>query len=228
MQETNNKKIIIILVTVIVLAVVSIVLYLFKPRILNVITKPIGIDSTRPTVVENEKLVIPDTQKITGGDGSAVGQGSIAVSLMPKDEGEKIVVPKAIVTVKGSYELVRSVAAEWSADAQLAMIKSLGAVTLEGKSSQWQLVFSSKKMKKGYEVIMQGDKIVSQKEVDSAAKGAEVPKNWTDSGDAIKKLQAMPQYGTVSITTINFFYNEDAGEWRYGFSTSVGATSVRL
>lgn len=228
MEETNNKKITIILIAVIVVAVLAIVLYLFKPSVLNIITKPIGIDATRPTVIENEVLVIPDTQKITGAEGSAVGQGTVAVVLVPKDESEKVIVPKAVVTVKGSYDIAQKETESWSSDAQLALIKSMGAVTLEGKSSQWQVIFYSKKLKKGYEIIIQGDQIVSRKEIDSNTVGAAVPKNWLDSGDAIMKLQAMSGYVDASISTINFFYNSDAGEWRYGFSTSVGATSLRF
>ena len=72
-------------------------------------------------------------------------------------------VSKAVLTVKGSYNL-EARSGKWSSDAKLVFVKSLGAITLEGKSSQWQIVFMSKtKTGKGYEIIVQEDQVVSQK-----------------------------------------------------------------
>lgn len=228
MGETNNKKITIILIAVIAVAVLAIVLYLFKPGILNIITKPIGIDAERPMVVK-EDLVIPNTTEVTTTDARAVHDGTVAVPLVPKSDGEKVIVEKAVLTVKGTYELAAKEAEKWANDAKPAFVKSLGAVTLEGTSSQWQILFSSATKKgKGYEVIVQADQVVSQKEIDSGTTGASLPAVWMDSKEAIQTLQEMPQYASASISTINFFYNADAKEWRYGFSTSLGVTSVRL
>lgn len=231
----SNKTLIIILAVLIAIIILAAGFYAISPGSfkgvfskLKEAGKAINLIQEKPQVIE-EKLVIPETVKITGGEGRIVKQGDIAVLLVPKSENEKVIVPKAILTVKGSYNLAKSESEKWANDAVPVFIKSLGAITLEGKSSQWQLVFSAKsKTKKGYEIIIQGDQIVSKKEIDSAAIGADMPKNWLDSDGAIKKLQEMPQYSNVSISTINFFYNADAKEWRYGFSTSVGATSVRL
>ena len=157
-----------------------------------------------------EKLVIPDTQKITGGEGRFVSEGLVAVPLVPKTESEKIMVSKAVLTIKGSYDLSLSEAQKWSSDAKLVFIKSLGAVTLEGKSSQWQLVFSSKtKLKKGYEIIIQADQIVSQKEIDSTAVGADIPKTWKDLGEVIKELQSHPLYQDATVSAVSFYLNPD-------------------
>lgn len=228
MEETNNKKITIVLIAVVAVAGIAIVLYFFKPSVLNIITKPIGIDAERPVVVE-ENLVIPNTERVTGSDARTVQGGAVAVALVPKTDGEKVIVEKAVLTVKGSHELAFAEAGVWARDAKPAFIKSLGAVTLDGKSSQWQILFSSASKKgKGYEVIIQADQVVSQKEIDSNTTGADLPGSWMDSGLAVQTLQAMPQYASASISTINFFYNVDAKEWRYGFSTSIGVTSVRL
>lgn len=223
-----NKKIIILIVFILIV-VGLVAAFMIFPEFGSKISRVVDLKPDKPIVIENEQLVIPNTQKITGGEGSVVGQGGVAVLLVPKSENEKVIVPKAILTVKDSYDLAKLEAEKWANDAVPVFIKSLGAVTLEGKSSEWQLAFSSAiKKGKGYEIIIQADQIVSKKEINSTATGANLPKNWIDSGEAVKKLQAMPQYGTVSISTINFFYNADAKEWRYGFSTSVGATSVRL
>ena len=142
-------------------------------------------------------------------------------------EGEKVVVTKAVLTVKGSYDKSRSEAEAWSKDAKLVFVKSLGAVTLEGKSSQWQLVFSSPtKSKKGYEVIIQEDNIVSKKEIDSNAVGGTVPSTLKDSDYAIKTLQDLPQFSDATVSSISLYYNSDGGVWRYALATSRGTTST--
>lgn len=180
----------------------------------------------KPKIVE-ENLVIPDTKKITGTEGRFVNDGAVDVKLVPQSEGEKVIVPKAVLTVKGSYDLAAVEAGKWSSDAKLVFIKSLGAVTLEGKSSQWQLAFSAKsKLKKGYEVIIQADQIVSKKEIDSTAVGADLPKNWKDLGEIIKELQTHPFYQDATVSGVNFYLNPDDKNWYYGLATSKGASSI--
>lgn len=180
----------------------------------------------KPIVIE-ENLVVPETEKITGTEAKIIEKGAVEILLMPKSEGDKVIVTKAVLTAKGGYDLAIAEAEKWSSDVKPVFIKSLGAVTLEGKSSQWQLVFSSKsKIKKGYEVIIQADQIVSKKEVDSTAIGGDLPINFKDSADAIKVLQDLPQFFGATLSVISLYYNTDGKVWRYTFSTSNGATSV--
>lgn len=231
MEETNNKKITIVLITVVAVAGFAIVLYFFKPSVLNIITKPIGIDATRPTVIENEILIIPDTQKITGAEGKAIEKGAVEVLLTPQNEGEKIVVPKAVLTVVGAYDAAKGEAEKWSGDALLVFIKSLGAVTLDGKSSQWQAVFSSTAKKgKGYEIIIQGDSIVSQKELDSFAKGVVFLVGMKDSGDFIKEMQSMPHLegATISSMLLSSKPESTDSKWRFSISTSKGTATFQI
>lgn len=221
----NKKFIYIIAVIVIVIVIVIVAILSFFGIIPSSIIQKLEFKKG-PQVVE-EELVIPDTQKITGGEGRFAESGNINVSLVPKSEAEKVIVAKAVLTVKASYDLAKIEAGKWSTDAKLTFIKSLGAVTLEGKSSQWQVVFISKsKAKKGYEVIVQSDQIVSKKEIDSSATGADLPKNWIDSWEAIKLLQDLPQFSEATISSISLYYNIDGKIWRYALSTSRGTTSV--
>src|SRR3989304_8744998 len=172
----SNKTLVIILAVLIAIVVLAAGFYAISPNgFKNVISKlketgkSINLISEKPKVIE-EKLVIPETQKITGAEGRVVNEGSVAVPLVPENESEKVVVYKAVLTVKGSYNLAASEAQKWSSDAKLVFIKSLGAITLEGKSSQWQLAFSSViKKGKGNEVIIQGAQIVSKKQIRSTA-----------------------------------------------------------
>ena len=219
------SKVKIILIIIIIAALGSVFYWLGSDK--KIMVAP--ADEARKARVIQEKLTIPDTTSFTGAEGRVVDQGSVAVALVPKSDAEKVIVPGAELSVKGSYDFAQPEASKWSSDAKLVFIKSLGAVTLDGKSSQWQIAFSSKtKKSRGYEIIVQKNKIVSQKEIESAATGTDIPANWFDSGEAIKTIQDMPQYNNASISAINFFYNFDAKEWKYGISTSAGVTSIRV
>ena len=219
------SKVKIILIIIIIAALGSAFYWLGSDKKITVAP---GEEARKARVIQ-EKLTIPNTTSFTGAEGRVVDQGGVAVALVPKSEAEKVIVPGAELSVKGSYDFAQPEASKWSSDAKLVFIKSLGAVTLDGKSSQWQIAFSSKtKKSRGYEIIVQKNKIVSQKEIESAATGTDIPANWFDSGEAIKTIQDMPQYNNASISAINFFYNFDAKEWKYGISTSAGVTSIRV
>jgi len=223
----QNKKLVVIL-AIFVIVVIAAAIYIISPdkfSTLKNLSRTIGLEKGTPQIVE-ENLVAPETKKITGSEGKTASSGPVEVPLVPKTESEKVIVLKAALTVKGTHNLASIEAQKWSSDAKLVFIKSLGAVTLEGKSSQWQSVFSSKtKAKKGFEIIIQEDKVVSKKEIDSNAVGADLPKIWKDSGEAIISLQELPQFFDATISAINLYYNTDGKVWRYVLSTSRGITS---
>lgn len=183
-----------------------------------------------PTVVK-EQLKIPVTKKITTTAGRTVdtSEEKVETPLVPQTIGEQVIVSLATYTVKGVYDVSLKEAKQWKSDVKLSFVKSLGAITLEGKSSQWQVAFvAASAPKKSYEVIVQGDAVVSKKEIESTAVGADLPKTWFDSDEALKRLAALPQFVNATVSGINFFYNPDAKLWRYGIATSVGATSLEL
>ncbi len=188
-----------------------------KEQVRQILEKPV-------VVVEN--LVIPDTKNVATVDARIPNSEAYKVPLVPKSGSEKVVVPNAVLTLKESYAKANPDALIWSNDAKLVLIKSLGALTLEGKSSQWQVVFGSKTKKKGYEVILQGDAVVSKKDIESTAYGYDLPKNWYDANEAIVSLQTLPQFSDATVSGINLFYNADSREWAYGLATSRGATAM--
>ena len=221
------SKVKIILIIIIIAALGSVFYWLGSDK--KIMVAP--ADEARKARVIQEKLTIPDTTSFTGAEGRVVDQGSVAVALVPKSDAEKVIVPGAELSVKGSYDFAQPEASKWSSDAKLVFIKSLGAVTLDGKSSQWQIAFSSKtKKNRGYEIIVQKNQIVSQKEIESAAIGEEVPANFAnrDSSWAIARLADIPQFQTASITAIVFSYNQDANGWDYIIPNSFGKTAIRV
>ena len=221
------SKVKIILIIIIIAALGSVFYWLGSDK--KIMVAP--ADEARKARVIQEKLTIPDTTSFTGAEGRVVDQGSVAVALVPKSDAEKVIVPEAELSVKGSYDFAQPEASKWSSDAKLVFIKSLGAVTLDGKSSQWQIAFSSKtKKNRGYEIIVQKNQIVSQKEIESAAIGEEVPANFAnrDSSWAIARLADIPQFQTASITAIVFSYNQDANGWDYIIPNSFGKTAIRV
>ena len=221
------SKVKIILIIIIIAALGSVFYWLGSDK--KIMVAP--ADEAQKARVIQEKLTIPDTTSFTGAEGRVVDQGSVAVALVPKSDAEKVIVPEAELSVKGSYDFAQPEASKWSSDAKLVFIKSLGAVTLDGKSSQWQIAFSSKtKKSRGYEIIVQKNQIVSQKEIESAAIGEEVPANFAnrDSSWAIARLADIPQFQTASITAIVFSYNQDANGWDYIIPNSFGKTAIRV
>ena len=221
-----NKIIIGLIIVVLIVAGGGAAYYFFFFK--NASPSSVQKNAATPEVI-TENLQIPNTISVGAVEGRMMNAGTVAVPLVPKSDSERVIVPQAVLTVKGTYALAQSEAVKWSADAKPVFIKSLGAVTLEGKSSQWQTVFSAKtKPKKGYEVIVQGDKIVSQKEIDSTTVGADVPKNWKDAGEIIKELQSHPLYQNATVSGINFYLNADNKKWYYAFSTSKGISSISI
>ena len=221
------SKVKIILIIIIIAALGSVFYWLGSDKKITVAP---GEEARKARVIQ-EKLTIPNTTSFTGAEGRVVDQGGVAVALVPKSEAEKVIVPGAELSVKGSYDFAQPEASKWSSDVKLVFIKSLGAITLDGKSSQWQIAFSSKtKKNRGYEIIVQKNQIVSQKEIESAAIGEEVPANFAnrDSSWAIARLADIPQFQTASITAIVFSYNQDANGWDYIIPNSFGKTAIRV
>ena len=222
---TQKNKI--ILVAVLVIVSVGLV-YIFKPNLLNVFTQQIGIDVGRPMVVD-EKPIIIETTEIKSSDRFNVVDGNTQTPLVPKSDGDRVVVTKATFTVKGVYDFSKTEASQWSENAKLAYVKSLGAITLDGKSSQWQVIYVSSdkdKKDKGYEIVVFGDQILSKKEIDASFVGADITENIKDSDKAIVVLQELPQYSSATLSAINFYYNSDVKGWRYNLVTSSGAVTV--
>lgn len=217
---TQKTKIILIVLILTSASVLSVFLWRTSPSFKKAVTF-----YEKPKVVE-EVLVIPETKLVEGAVGRTPSTDRYAVPLVPVTEGDKVIVPGATLTLKKSFDVALPSATVWAKDAKLVFLTSQGAVTLEGKSSMWQVVFGSLAKKKGYEVIIQGDKIVSEKEIPSVEYGYDLPTNWYDADDAIKSLQSLPQFADATVSSINFFYNRDGKRWGYALGTSRGTTSM--
>lgn len=222
-MKYQNKKIIIACVAVVLVLAGVFGRHLF-PKLKN-ITTVFEAPKEKPKVV-TDTVVVPETKKITQAEGRSFAPNGYSVPIVPKNEGEKVIVDSAIFTIKTGFENAFVEAEKWSSDAKLVYAKSLGSVALDGKSSAWQFAFGSKQKKKGYEIIIQGDAIASQKETDASLSGFDLPKNWYDSGDAIVSLQALPQFSNATMNSLIFFYNEDGKNWQYALKTSLGNTTM--
>lgn len=221
-KDNRNRYIAVIIVGVIMIALI---IYFFNP--FNVLPALKKIIQSSPDIkVIDDQPIIPQTEQVGFIDGRIIQKGDYDTFLFPNSEREAVVIVKAKLTVKGSYDLAVVKAREWSPDIKLIFIKSLGAIDLEGKSSGWQIVFGSKAKKSGYEIIVQADQVISQKEIKSDLFGYDLPENWYDSNEAIKSIQSLPQFSSATISAINFFYSNDAKQWRYGLATSIGNSSI--
>lgn len=223
MEENTSNKIFWIGGAVII-AVLALGVYLWRT---SPIFKRAVTFLEKPTVI-TENIVIPNTTTTRTSDARVASPDKYAVPLVPKTRGEEIVVSNALLTLRGGYDLAIVEGEKWAPDAKLVYIKSLGAVTLEGKSSTWQVVMGSKTKKKGYEVVIQGDTVLSQKEVDSKDYGGVIPEQWKDLAVIIKELQSHPLYQNATVSEVNFYYNLDNKKWYYAIATSKGMSSIGI
>lgn len=209
-----------------------VVSYLFFPSVFRFVLNDgnktnYQSESPKKVIVE-EKMSVPETKNISQGDGMYPNVSEYKVPLEKEEGKEEMVFLKAVLTLKNSYDLAEKKAMEWSGDAKLIFIKSMGAVDNTGKSSQWQIAFGSELKKGGYEVIIHEDKIISAKEVESAEYGYSLPSNWYDSNEAIASLNGLSGFVSATISGISFYYNADGKIWKYALVTSAGNTSMNV
>lgn len=209
-----------------------VVVYLFFPSVfrfvLNDGNKTTYQSESPKKVIVEEKMSVPETKNISQGDGMYPNNSEYKVPLKKEEGKEEIIFLKAVLTLKNSYDLAEKRAMEWSGDAKLILIKSMGAVDNTGKSSQWQIAFGSELKKGGYEVIIHEDKIVSAKEVESSEYGYPLPSNWYDSNEALASLNGLSGFISATISGISFYYNRDGKIWKYALVTSAGNTSMNV
>lgn len=226
----NKNKIYFYSFGVVLLAIVAI--YLFFPSVfrfvLNDGSKENYQSESPKKVIIEEKMSVPETKNISQGDGMYPNNSEYKVPLKKEEGKDEMVFLKAVLTLKNSYDLAEKKAMEWSGDAKLIFIKSMGAVDNTGKSSQWQIAFGSELKKGGYEVIIHEDKIISAKEVESAEYGYLLPSNWYDSNEAIASLGGLSGFVSATVSGISFYYSTDGKIWKYALLTSAGNTSMNV
>lgn len=209
-----------------------VVVYLFFPSIfqlmLNDNNEKKGQSESPKEIIVEEKMLVPETKSISRDEGMYPNKSEYKVPLQKEEGKAEIIFLKTVLTLKNSYDLAEKKVAEWSGDAKLVFIKSLGAVDNTGKSSQWQIAFGSELKKGGYEVIIHEDKIVSAKEIESAEYGYSLPSNWYDSNEAISSLVGLSGFISATISGISFYYNTDGNIWKYALVTSAGNTSMNV
>lgn len=218
MQNSLTKKIMWITVAIILLILASFGGYKWLQRTGSL---PALVKSV---IVVDEKLVIPETTTVVPNAGRTVEPGIVEAPLN-SDRGE-VVSARAILTLKGGYNAALAEATAWAPDAALVFEKSLGVLTAEGKSGEWQVTFGSKAKKASYEVLVYADTIASKKEIPSNVYGFALPQNWYDSGDALLSLYSSPRYKEATVSSINFYYDTDEKKWSYALATSNGTNSM--
>ncbi len=174
-----------------------------------------------------EEVVLPQTSEVTPTEGQYFAREGVAVPLVPPAD-EEIVLSRPSQTIKAAYDLAEPAALRWAPDAKLHFIRSLSTVTPAGACSTWQVIFASQKRERGYEVLIEGGEVRSVKEIASVARGAHLPSAWYDSDEAVRSIANLPQFASSTLSGLTFFYNADAGEWRYGIATTFGNTSMRV
>jgi hypothetical protein len=218
----DKKNILIVAIILIIIIVIIFIVLAFKkdPRSGRVFNREVFIGQ-----IINDEIKIPQTIEVTSNEGEIVPRGQYNVKLQPQSETETVLITKAKLTLKEAYGLSVVEANKWSIDAKLVFIKSNGALGLDGKSSSWQLVYGSADKRKGYEIIMAENQIVSAKEIISESNGFDLPLNWYDSYEAIATL-ALPQFSQDTISALSFYYSAANNSWAYGIANGDKTTSM--
>ena len=183
----DKKNIAILFIVLLILVVIVLIFISIRGGNLNLNKQPQNI-GFRGWIID-DAITIPDTTSITSNEGEIVPRGKYNIKIQPQSEVEQVYVVKAKLTLKEAYSLAQVPANNWASDRKLIFIKSNGAIDLKGLSSSWQLVFGSKQKNSGYEIIIQEDKIVSQKEIESKLSGFDLPLNWYDDNEAITTIE---------------------------------------
>jgi len=221
--KDKNNILIVAIILVILIIIVFIILAFQKKQPSG---QPVFDSKTFKGQIIDDTIKIPNTTGITSNEGEIVPRGEFDIKLQPQSEGETVYITKAKLTLKESYNLSQIEAAKWSSDAKLVFIKSNGALGLDGKASSWQLVFGSALKKKGYEIIVVENQIVSAKEIISESSGFDLPINWYDSYDAIGTLRNLPQFKDGTISALSFYYSNANKSWAYGLATGEKTTAM--
>ncbi|MEK7520383.1 MAG: hypothetical protein AAB581_04055 [Patescibacteria group bacterium] len=220
----NRTTLIFVLIAIVCVTGIATAAYFFGALPIPSQTSAPAKNQPDVKTVIREELTIPLTERVAEADTRTIASGTVAMPL--GSEGDTYIVPGAELTVKESVARIVPDARGWSDDARLVSVKSQGAVDVNGKSSQWQIIFHSAEINTGYEFIVRGTAIISQKEIESSTQGTDVPELLRDSSDAVAAIRALPQFADATMSGISLFYNADAQKWSYGIATSRGATSV--
>lgn len=223
MNEFFNNKRAVLMGGVIVIVAISVIVY-YR-----------GSSNVKHAIFGGERVVdevikLPTGSLRTSTDGWFPGKEAYKVPLNPQNSGERVVVTGAVLTPYGAYALALPAAQGWAPDAKLIFMKSLGTVMIDGKSLGWQVVFGSKTKKGGYELVVERDAVITQKEIPSSVFGADVPDNFIerDAAWAVQRLAENPQFSSATMTGLNLVYNTDAKAWDYVIAHSFGGSSVRV
>jgi hypothetical protein len=222
----NKKLILLIALGLFLLVIIIFIVWFFnKPALKNT-----GVfdPKTFKGVIIDDVVKVPDTLQVAPNEGEVVARGEYSVKLRPQSEKDQVYITKAKLSLKEAYNFTKEAALAWSSDQKLIFIRSNGALGLDGKASSWQIAYGSAKKRKAYEIIIEADKVISEKEVDTQNFGQETPLNWYDSNEAIASLPNLAQFTFDTVSAISFYYSQAAESWAYGLATGSGQKTTSM
>jgi len=223
----KNKKSIFGFLAILFLLIIGLLIFSFNKKS-NINNNSSISQSSFQGVVINDVIKIPTTSQISPNEGEIVLRGEYDIKLRPQSEKDQVYITKAKLTLRGAYDLSSSVAQDWSSDAKLIFIRSNGALGLDGKSSSWQLAYGSVRKEKALEIVIEADKIISQKEIVTQSFGYDLPNNWYDSNEAIASLLNLSQFSFETFSAISFYYSQAADSWAYGLAIGQGEKTTSM
>ena len=97
-----NKIIIGLIIVVLIVAGGGAAYYFFFFK--NASPSSVQKNAATPEVI-TENLQIPNTISVGAVEGRMMNAGTVAVPLVPKSDSERVIVPQAVLTVKGTFRV---------------------------------------------------------------------------------------------------------------------------
>lgn len=224
---SKNKKNIFGLLIILILLIIGFIIFIFLNKGKIKSNFSVNEPSFKGVVID-DLIKIPATSKISPNEGEIVLRGEYDVKLRPQSEKDQVYITKAKLTLREAYNLSSELAQSWSNDAKLIFIRSNGALGLDGKASSWQLAYGSVQKNRADEIIIEADKIISQREIPTQSFGYDLPVNWYDSSEAIASLLNLSQFSFETISAISFYYSSAAESWAYGLAIGQGEKTTSM
>ncbi|MEI7498446.1 MAG: hypothetical protein WCK11_04140 [Candidatus Falkowbacteria bacterium] len=202
-NSTKNKKFIYIIAG---LVVMLLIMSLVRWRV---------IEREKGVVVTESLVDLAEIKSASAVTGRTLQPSNYLTPLSPKNAEERRQYPLAIFTLEEVMNQMLADARRWSADAKPLYIHSAGAVGLDGKSSQWQAVFTSRLKNAAFELVYRGDSLWRQSQITKQDEGENLPVTLPSTRLQIMSNSDLPQFSNRSMTSIGWYYNLDAKKWFY-------------
>lgn len=122
-----------------------------------------------------------------------------------------------MLTANEAYKISSEKAKKWNSDAELALI-NLNAPSIQsnGKASDWEIVFFSKKSNNGYKILVKNGEVTDYQGIPFIAK-ATLRGAWLDSNSVMEKVSGTEAASSIYGMSLNYLEKEHKWIWSINY-----------